>query len=816
MSRSPPLHFTGTAGAIIAAHVFFNTALVVRLVGDAWAQMHPRVTETAAVLGAGPLRRWHHITMPLLSRPIIAAALLVFLFDFTSFGVVLLLGAGRFATLEVEIYLQTVTLFDLRAAALLSLLQLLLTALVTSAYSSAAARSGATARLGSATAHERWPVSGGERLLLTLTVGALLVLLVVPMAALALRALLAVEDGRLTLALFTRLGNRPRGAALAVTPLLAIRNSLLFAAATALLSLAVGLPAAKAAIGVRRAWVRRLVDIAVMLPLGTSPVTIGFGFILALGLPGLDTARVAGASAGGAYAGGAAAGVPLADRGTAGGAGASARGLRSTWCIAGAAFLARGAAGARPRRGQRRAIRGRHLVRRVRRQRPDRATRVAHYHHRDLPLAVATGGQQLRPGYGAGDHSDADHGTQRGGHRTAARGRGARLLIDMLSASDQGATPAGRKATPPAALEVRRVSVQLGGAAVLADVSLTASAGEIVALLGPSGCGKTTLLRVIGGLQPHTGAVHWQGQSVVGVPAHRRGFGLVFQDQALFPHLDVAGNVGFGLRMQGGDAAERARQVTELLHMVGLSGLTRRSVDSLSGGEAQRVALARALAPRPRLLMLDEPLSGLDRPLREQLLIDLPLILRRLRQTALFVTHDLEEALAVSDRVAVMQAGRIVQVDTPRALYERPASVFVARFIGRANILRGTVRARAANGTSSAAIRGAHQWLLETDVGLLPYDHPGAPGDRGTVLIRPERITLVETNDPAGGRTPHTLSGTLQDTSFRGIAALATVLVRNTSLQVLVPAGRTLPATGATVTISFDPHAAVVPLADDR
>ena len=284
----PALHFTGTAGAIIAAHVFFNTALVVRLVGDAWAQLHPCVTETAAVLGAGPLRRWRSVTMPLLSRSIIAAALLVLLFDFTSFGVVLLLGAGRFATLEVEIYLQTVTLFDLRAAAVLSLLQLLLTALVTSAYSSAAARYGATPRLGRAVLHERPAASPRERLLVTLTVGALLVWLVVPLAALALRALFSVEDGRLTLALFTRLGSRPRGAALAVPPLLAIRNSLLFAALTALLSLAVGLPAAWAAMGVRRAWLQRLVDVVVMLPLGTSPVTIGFGFILALGLPGLD------------------------------------------------------------------------------------------------------------------------------------------------------------------------------------------------------------------------------------------------------------------------------------------------------------------------------------------------------------------------------------------------------------------------------------------------------------------------------------------------------------------------------------------------
>lgn len=355
-----------------------------------------------------------------------------------------------------------------------------------------------------------------------------------------------------------------------------------------------------------------------------------------------------------------------------------------------------------------------------------------------------------------------------------------------------------------AALEVRRVSVQLGGGAVLEDVSLAARAGEIVALLGPSGCGKTTLLRVIAGLQPHAGEVRWQGRSVTAVPAHRRGFGLVFQDQALFPHLDVARNVAFGLRVRAWGAAERARRVGELLELVGLSGFSRRPVDALSGGEAQRVALARALAPRPRLLMLDEPLAGLDRPLREQLLADLPRILRSLRQTALFVTHDLEEALAVADRVAVMRAGRIAQVAAPRALYERPASVFVARFLGRANILHGTVRG------------GPAERSLETDLGLLPYDRSAPPGARGAVLIRPEQIDLAVRKPPAGASGGAvSLRGTLQATSFRGTTAFAAVLVRATTLQVLVTGRTTLPPAGTAVTISFLPHAAVVPLTDD-
>ena len=396
---------------------------------------------------------------------------------------------------------------------------------------------------------------------------------------------------------------------------------------------------------------------------------------------------------------------------------------------------------------------------------------------------------------------DAAHsGTDRSRQAPPASSAGARELAPAQVArqpatEDAGGFPAG------AALEVRRVSVQLGGGAVLADVSLAARAGEIVALLGPSGCGKTTLLRVIAGLQPHAGEVRWQGRSVAAVPAHRRGFGLVFQDQALFPHLDVARNVAFGLRMRAWGAAERTRRVGELLELVGLSGFSRRPVDALSGGEAQRVALARALAPRPRLLMLDEPLAGLDRPLREQLLADLPRILRSLRQTALFVTHDLEEALAVADRVAVMRAGRIAQVAAPRALYERPASVFVARFLGRANILHGTVRG------------GPAERSLETDLGHLPYDRSAPPGARGAVLIRPEQIDLAARKPPAGASDGAvSLRGTLQATSFRGTTAFATVLVRTTTLQVLVTGRRTLPAAGAPVTISFHPHAAVVPL----
>ena len=369
--------------------------------------------------------------------------------------------------------------------------------------------------------------------------------------------------------------------------------------------------------------------------------------------------------------------------------------------------------------------------------------------HRSTPDSESrTGAASSAP---SGDVQRAPSGSGTASVRDTSSGEAA------SRATETAASQSGASAT---ALEVSKVSVRLGGSAVLEDVSLTAGGGEIVALLGPSGCGKTTLLRVIAGLQPHTGDVLWQGQSLTATPAHRRGFGLVFQDQALFPHLDVERNIAFGLRMQprtrpGGAGGRGRRRVAELLEMVGLGGFSRRAVDSLSGGEAQRVALARALAPHPRLLMLDEPLSGLDRPLREQLLVDLPRILRRLRQTALFVTHDLEEALAVSDRVAVMRAGRIVQVGTPRALYERPSSVFVARFLGRANILHGKVLAAgsgAPEGADPPADGGApatghpQPRLLETGIGLLPYEGPAGPGERGAVLLRPERIHLVHTD----------------------------------------------------------------------
>ncbi|TQL02554.1 ABC transporter ATP-binding protein [Cellulomonas sp. SLBN-39] len=236
-------------------------------------------------------------------------------------------------------------------------------------------------------------------------------------------------------------------------------------------------------------------------------------------------------------------------------------------------------------------------------------------------------------------------------------------------------------------LQVHDVVVRYGaGPAVVTavdHVDLDVPAGEVVALLGPSGCGKSSLLRAVAGLEPvAAGDVAWDGVSVARTPVHRRGFGLMFQDGQLFGHLDVGANVAYGLPRGRGARPARDARVAELLDLVGLPGLQRRDVATLSGGQRQRVALARALAPRPRLLLLDEPLSALDRTLRERLALDLRDVLVATGTTALLVTHDQDEAFAVADRIAVMDAGRLLQVAAPARLWARPADRRTAQLLG--------------------------------------------------------------------------------------------------------------------------------------
>ena len=313
-------------------------------------------------------------------------------------------------------------------------------------------------------------------------------------------------------------------------------------------------------------------------------------------------------------------------------------------------------------------------------------------------------------------------------------------------------------------LRAEALEVRFDGAQALAGASLEVAAGETVALLGPSGCGKTTLLRALAGLQRlERGRVFVDGREVTRTPPHQRGIGLMFQQHALFPHRDVAGNVAFGLRMAGVPHEEIRNRVEELLELVGLSGAAKRSVETLSGGEQQRVALARALAPAPRVLLLDEPLGSLDRPLHDRLLAELRELFKRLGLTVLSVTHDAAEAFALGDRVAMMRSGRIVQVATPDELWSRPADEWVARFLGQANIEQdgGTVRVtrpesvsveRSPHGDAvvlSAQRNGAAVTLRVRDSGgaelvvvVASVDAPTA-GERVTTRIDPAGVVVV-------------------------------------------------------------------------
>ena len=288
-------------------------------------------------------------------------------------------------------------------------------------------------------------------------------------------------------------------------------------------------------------------------------------------------------------------------------------------------------------------------------------------------------------------------------------------------------------------LELDHISKSYDAVPVLRGVSLVVERGAVAALLGPSGCGKTTLLRVVAGLErADSGVVRVEGAPVDGVPPHRRGFGLMFQDYALFPHLDVAANVAFGLRMQGVGAREVRARVAELLALVGLPGYEARRVYALSGGERQRVALARALAPRPRLLMLDEPLAALDRTLRERLQDELRAIIRAVGVTALYVTHDQAEAMVLADRLVVLRAGRVEQQGAPEELYRRPRSRFVAEFLGATNLVAGRVARLADRAGCLEAPALPPVWAA------VPDDARGAlgPGSAACVSVRPADVRL--------------------------------------------------------------------------
>jgi putrescine transport system ATP-binding protein len=345
-------------------------------------------------------------------------------------------------------------------------------------------------------------------------------------------------------------------------------------------------------------------------------------------------------------------------------------------------------------------------------------------------------------------------------------------------------------------LEIAGLSKSFGGTVALAALDLRVEPGEFLALLGGSGSGKSTLLRLVAGFeQPDAGSIRMDGRDLVPVPPHARPLNMMFQSYALFPHLTVLGNVAYGLKRDGIPRAEREARVAEALAMVGLSDFASRLPHRLSGGQRQRVALARALVKRPRLLLLDEPLGALDANLRERTGFELRALQRRTGASFIMVTHDQGEALALADRVAVLEAGRLVQLGPPRTVYERPATRFVAGFLGAANVLDGT----------PDGAGGLHCPGLATT--LRPAE-PLPPGASACAL-RPERILARP-----GAAGPNTAQGVVEEVAFRGDDSLVLVRAAGGALLRVSHAEEDgpPPAPGTTLDLQWE-AAALVPLA---
>ncbi len=335
-------------------------------------------------------------------------------------------------------------------------------------------------------------------------------------------------------------------------------------------------------------------------------------------------------------------------------------------------------------------------------------------------------------------------------------------------------------------LQLHQISKLFANTPAINNISLSLDQGQILCLLGPSGCGKTTLLRLIAGLEmADAGTILFEDRDISNVPPYQRDFGLMFQEFALFPHKNVGQNVAFGLQMKR--EAEVKAQVGEMLALVGLADFEKRDVSSLSGGERQRVALARSLAPNPQLLMLDEPLGALDRALRERLMVEIRKILNAVGLTAIYVTHDQTEAFAVADRVMVMNQGCIEQSATPEQLYTRPATPFVANFLGFSNLLNATCLPDGRVETPWG------KWRLKSNCDT-------AMDDEVVVLIRPEAASFNPSDEAIA------IKGTVAGSLFRGRFYQVTISTANRRLTFEMPLAER-PPIGNQITLWLDPAA---------
>lgn len=348
-----------------------------------------------------------------------------------------------------------------------------------------------------------------------------------------------------------------------------------------------------------------------------------------------------------------------------------------------------------------------------------------------------------------------------------------------------------------ATIELVNLRRSYGNQVVVRDLTLTVAAGEFLTLLGSSGSGKTTTLMMIAGfVEPDAGEIRIGGRSILGLPPERRDLGVVFQSYALFPHMSVAQNVSFPLRMRRMGRADIDRKVKEALRLVDLADFGERKIGQLSGGQQQRVALARALVFEPPVLLMDEPLGALDRKLREQLQGEIKRIQQTLGLTVVYVTHDQEEALVLSDRVAIMADGDIQQHGPPAEIYERPANDFVARFLGESNFLNGHI-----------AGEGAGRLRVELDGGSGTVEVPGPrPGPNGTarLMVRPESFFFVDRD----GEGVNAIRGRIKSVEFLGPSIRYTVETKAGSVLVRLPRGDKAPKvqTGAAVLVGWRPE----------